>query len=74
MFILGLAIGFVAGREYAGEMDEDMRWRVGYLIVFAWFISTVATIVVPDYQTSIWLHAMMGTVAGYLFGFENPIR
>lgn len=71
-FVIGFGIGFLVSQQ-AIQNGGDIRMRVAVFITLIWAISVLATIAVPGYETSIWIHAIMGAIAGYLFGVENPI-
>lgn len=42
--------------------------RIGYLVAFVWGVSFIADIAIKDYDPSPFIHAMMMTVVGALFG------
>lgn len=69
----GFATGFLFGKRYSDDDEEDIRRRVALFITLIWAISVLSTIIVPSYQTSIWIHAIMGGIVGYLFGMEDPV-
>lgn len=71
-FVLGFAGGFIVGRRTQHD-GTDIRLGIAVFITIVWAISVLATISVTDYQTSIWVHAIMGGICGYLFGIENPL-
>lgn len=70
--IVSFAGGFIVGRRSQHDGD-DIRLGIAVFITLIWAISVIATISVTDYQTSIWVHAIMGAICGYLFGVENPL-
>lgn len=71
-FIIGFGVGFLVSQQ-AVENGGDIRLRIAFFVTLIWAISVLATIVIPSYETSIWVHVIMGTIAGYMFGVENPI-
>lgn len=72
-FVLGFASGFIVARATPAADGADIRLRIAIFITFVWAVSVIATIVVNDYETSIWVHGIMGGICGYLFGIENPL-
>lgn len=72
-FALGFGLGYVVARQTPEGNNQDVRMRIATFIVIVWAISVLATIIVPDYETSIWVHAIMGGICGYLFGIDNPL-
>lgn len=72
-FLIGFASGFIVGRKTPEEGGPDIRVHIAVFITVVWAISVLATIVVTNYETSIWVHAIMGAICGYLFGVENPL-
>lgn len=71
-FLLGVGVGFMVSQQ-AVKNGSDIRMWVAIFITIIWAISVLATIAIPAYETSIWVHAIMGAIAGYMFGMENPI-
>lgn len=71
-FVVGFSVGFVVARQ-SPYSERALRLRIAAFITIVWAISVIASIVIAEYQTSIWIHAIMGGICGYLFGVENPI-
>lgn len=71
-FVVGFAMGYLAARHTPRD-DADIRLQLATFIVLIWAISVLASIFIADYETSIWIHAIMGGICGYLFGIDNPL-
>lgn len=73
-FFFGFITGYIIGKRYAKDEDEDFRRRMAQFITFVWAISVISDIGIPGYETSIWIHIIMGAIVGYLFGLDdNPV-
>lgn len=70
-FALGFIIGYLTALRF--DLDGKGRFYLAAIIMFAWVLSVIAGILIPGYETSVFVHAIMGSVVGYLFGIENPI-
>lgn len=70
LYILGFASGYIVSTWVGGLTKADMQERIALLITLIWVLSVTADMVVPDYDTAVWIHAIMGGVAGYLFSGE----
>lgn len=70
-------IGFASGFYTAGILERadkaDVRLYISLLVAVVWASSVAAGIIVPTYEPSLALHAIMGAVAGYFFKTANPI-
>jgi len=54
------------------QMDVScLRLIVGTIVTLVWVITSLAPIWKPDYSTPLAVHAIMGSVAGFLFGVEG---
>lgn len=72
-FITGFVIGFIVSKQWAADGMEDFRRKFAAIIIVAWFLSVLASIIIAGYETPIYVHGMMGAVVGYLFGADSPI-
>lgn len=72
-FVIGFAIGFLVGWISPTTDKTNIQLWIAVFITIIWAVSVIATIAVPSYETSIWVHGIMGGISGYLFGVENPI-
>lgn len=72
-FVIGFGTGYIVSRKTPEGKEPDIRMRVAIFITLVWSVSVIATIFVPTYQTSIWVHAIMGGITGYMFGIDNPL-
>lgn len=71
VFTVTSLIGFTAG-AYFNERATT-RNLIAFLITLVWAISNLAQIAVPGYQSSIYLHGVMGATIGYLYGVSEPV-
>lgn len=76
VFIVAGAVATLGMALYhrTDEAQLTMREAVAGIIVTTWLMSTMAQIVVPGYQVSIYLNGLMGAVAGWLFGMNKRVR
>lgn len=71
-FILGFISGYLTALRF--DLDGKGRFYLAILIMLVWALSVIAGILVDGYTTSVFVHAIMGSVVGYLFGIENPLK
>lgn len=72
-FAFGFGAGYIVGSIARAERRQAVRLGVAVVIVGIWAGSVAAGIFVPGYSTSIEIHAIMGSIVGYLYGIEHPI-
>lgn len=74
--VVFFAIGFTLGNLTARRTNfrENARMKFAALITAIWAVSIIGEIVVGSYTTSVFIHGIMGSAVGYLFGVENPLR
>lgn len=72
-FLAGYALGHVSPTRLFTARAPEYRELIVAIIALVWTFSVIADVFVPNYQTPIYIHLIMGAVAGYLFGIENPI-
>lgn len=78
-YILGFFSGYFVRARVDGFGATEFQRIVALLITFIWMLSFAASITNPAYSTPIWIHGIMGAVAGFLFKgddgtLEIPIR
>lgn len=71
-FALGFGTGFIAGTRLSDGKVENIRLKIAVFITIVWATTVVAGIFL-EYTPSIYVHAIMGAIAGYLFGSESPL-
>lgn len=71
VFVLGFATGYFAGICIREATQVQIRHAIAIVIAFAWFVSLLASVLDPGYQTPIAVHGMMGAVVGYLFQLDD---
>lgn len=47
--------------------DRVFRTGLGVAVAIAWLVSVIADILIPEYQTPIAIHGLMGTVVGSIY-------
>lgn len=74
--VVFFAIGFTLGNLTARRMNftDNARMKLAALITMIWAVSIFGEIVVGSYTTSVFIHGIMGSAVGYLFGVENPLK
>lgn len=72
-FACGFGVGYIVGSIARSESRHAVRLGVAVVIVGIWAGSVAAGIFVAGYSTSIEIHAIMGSIVGYLYGVEHPI-
>lgn len=73
IYILGFVSGYLVSTWVGGLTKDDMQQRIALLVTLIWILSVTAGIILPDYDTAVWIHAIMGGVAGYLFSGEADL-
>lgn len=73
LYIFGFVSGYLVSTWVGGLTKADMQERIALLITLIWITSVTAGIILPDYDTAVWIHAIMGGVAGYLFSGETGL-
>lgn len=71
-FILGFIAGNLTARRF--DLQGNIRIHVAVIITLIWAASIIGAILVDGYTTSVFIHGIMGSVVGYLFGVENPLK
>lgn len=73
-FILGFIVGVVTSELLSsGSRDQYQRKLAGF-IALIWALSLAAGIAIPDYNTPMLVHLIMGGATGYIFGIDNPVH
>lgn len=72
-FVLGFSLGYIFGRQFHEDQVENLRTKVAVIVTLVWAFAVVSAVFIDGQTVSIWLHAIMGGIVGYLFGTENPI-
>lgn len=70
-FLLGNVSGFFISRYMTKNMNIfDQNKRINFLIIvvsIVWVISVLVDIASPQYETSPFIHGIMGAIVGFFF-------
>lgn len=70
-FLVGLIVGSVAGQHGITVEKQTFRYVLAGIIVLVWVVSILAEIAIASYTTHVFVHGIMGAVAGYLFSEDG---
>ena len=67
IFILGFMAGYTSALFINNQEVFELRRTLAVLLIFVWILSIIAGITIPEYNTPLPVHAIMGGVVGFLF-------
>lgn len=74
IFVVGFTTGYVTSAYIKSADDATARRTIAFLITFVWLLTVFASIGVPEYETPLAVHGVMGAVVGYLFARESGLK
>jgi len=67
IFALGLGIGYIYSDDSKRTSVERVRTAIAIVVTVIWVVTVVAGVLIPTYTTSMFIHGIMGLVAGFFF-------
>lgn len=74
IYIMGFTSGYVVSIWAMDTSQKEIQRAVALLITLLWVFSLVISWVNPDYQTSVFVHGVMGLAAGFLLPGDGSLR
>jgi hypothetical protein len=76
-FVLGTAFGYglCSLQRSKKKLPMSIQKIIALMIAVVWCGSVASEVFYPGYTTGVWVHTIMGGVAGYLFAKDRiPIK
>lgn len=73
IFVVGFTTGYLTSAYIKSADDATARRTIAFIITFVWLLTVFASIGVPEYETPLAVHGVMGAVVGYLFARDSGI-
>lgn len=74
MFGLGFSLGYLVGVTLDEGLQSNFRMKLAGFVTAIWALSVLAGIILPEYETPLQVHLIMGGIVGYLFGIDHPFH
>lgn len=72
-FIIGVLIGLRYGGALVGMHGQTLSNVLALVVATMWVISVVGELVVFQYQTPWYIHAIMGAIVGSVYGVQSEM-
>lgn len=73
-FGLGFSLGYLVGYSLDDGLQTGFRLKLAGFVTAIWALSVLAGIAIPEYETPLQVHLIMGGLVGYLFGIDHPLK